>query len=305
VAQPREGRTPLPPLRRSLLRSVLRALEQVGALRVRLERAREHSAALDTAFATIERDFQVGGGILAGALAYRLFLFALPLAFFLVAGLGLLADLLDRNPETVGENAGFAGVVTQQVASAASGSWNWWVAITSFVVLAYVTRVLLRALAIVHALVWERSAASVKVSSRSLGAFAMALVGQLVLVGIVGLVRQGTSAGGLAVLPLFLLGVAAIWLGVSLQLPHQEARWTDLIPGSLVYALGVLCVQVFNAYLLGRLLESKSGTYGALGAAAAVLLGLFLIGRVVVASAVLNATLFDRRRDAFHPGESG
>jgi uncharacterized BrkB/YihY/UPF0761 family membrane protein len=120
-------------------------------------------------------------------------------------------------------------------------------------------------------------------------------VGQLVLVGLAGIVRQETIAGGIAALPIFVFGVGLIWLAISLQLPHAQARWTDLVPGSAVYAFGTLGVQVFNAYILGRLLESKSSTYGTLGAAAAVLLGLFLIGRVVVASAVLNATLFERR----------
>lgn len=40
----------------------------------------------------------------------------------------------------------------------------------------------------------------------------------------------------------------------------------------------------------------KQGTYGALGIAAALLLGLFLIGRLMVGAAVLNATLWDRSR---------
>jgi uncharacterized BrkB/YihY/UPF0761 family membrane protein len=43
-------------------------------------------------------------------------------------------------------------------------------------------------------------------------------------------------------------------------------------------------------------IESASELYGALGAASAVLLWLYLIGRLVVASAVLNATLWERRR---------
>ena len=39
-----------------------------------------------------------------------------------------------------------------------------------------------------------------------------------------------------------------------------------------------------------------SELYGALGAAASVLLWLYLIGRLVVGSAVLNATLWERNR---------
>jgi uncharacterized BrkB/YihY/UPF0761 family membrane protein len=91
------------------------------------------------------------------------------------------------------------------------------------------------------------------------------------------------------------LAYGAIWIWISLSLPHADARWLDLIPGSLLFGVGILCVQVFNVYFLTRLLQGKAHTYGTLGAAAAVLLGLFIIGRVIVLSASLNATLFERR----------
>ena len=54
-----------------------------------MQEARERSPALDATLETIELDSHIGGGILAGALSYRLFVFLLPLAFFLVSGLGV------------------------------------------------------------------------------------------------------------------------------------------------------------------------------------------------------------------------
>ena len=54
--------------------------------------------------------------------------------------------------------------------------------------------------------------------------------------------------------------------------------------------------MLFNTLVLEQLLEAKSSTYGALGIAATLLLGFFLIGRVMVGAAVLNATLYDRHR---------
>ncbi len=53
-----------------------------------------HSGPLDSALATIARDSEIGGPILAGAVAYRLFVFGLPVGFFLVSGLGVLARVL-------------------------------------------------------------------------------------------------------------------------------------------------------------------------------------------------------------------
>jgi uncharacterized BrkB/YihY/UPF0761 family membrane protein len=90
--------------------------------------------------------------------------------------------------------------------------------------------------------------------------------------------------------------LAALWLIISLELPHSDARWTDLIPGSLLYAIGFIGVLLWNIIVLGNLIQEKTSTYGALGTAATLLLAFFLYGRVIVAAAVLNATLYDRHR---------
>jgi uncharacterized BrkB/YihY/UPF0761 family membrane protein len=285
----------LPRPKRTLLRRFTAWVERAQALKGWVAEARGRSAALDATFETIERDSRIGGGMLAGALSYRLFVFALPLAFFLVAGLGLMAEALGVQPNVVANSVGFAGTVTRQVESSAKEASNWWVALTSFFVLVYVTRVLLRAVAIVHALAWEGSAASVKVTSRQLGIFGAVLFAQLVLVTGVGAVSHQTATGGLVALVVLIAVLAGLWLVVSLQLPHSDARWTELIPGSLFYAVGIFGVQIFNIAVLGKLLETKSSTYGALGSAAALLLGFFLMGRVVVGAAALNATLHERR----------
>ena len=92
-----------------------------------------------------------------------------------------------------------------------------------------------------------------------------------------------------------MFALAALWLVVSLEVPHADARWIDLIPGSLLYAVGFTGVLIFDAVMLSNLIASKTSTYGALGAAATLLLAFFLLGRVMVGAAVLNATLYQRR----------
>jgi len=69
----------------------------------------------------------------------------------------------------------------------------------------------------------------------------------------------------------------------------------SLVPGALVFAAGVEVVQIVAAYLLAPYSLSKQGTYGALGIAATLLFGLYLISRLIVGAAVLNATLWERR----------
>jgi len=90
------------------------------------------------------------------------------------------------------------------------------------------------------------------------------------------------------------VAVASIWLGISLLLPHGTAGWTRLIPGAVVYGGGILGLRAFDVYLLDHVHESRSNAYGTLGGAAAVLLSLFLIGRLIVGAAVLNAVLASR-----------
>ena len=48
------------------------------------------------------------------------------------------------------------------------------------------------------------------------------------------------------------------------------------------------------AYFITPYAIAKQGTYGALGIAAGLLFGLFLVSRLVVAAAVVNATLSER-----------
>jgi uncharacterized BrkB/YihY/UPF0761 family membrane protein len=48
------------------------------------------------------------------------------------------------------------------------------------------------------------------------------------------------------------------------------------------------------AYFITPYALAKQGTYGALGVAAGLLFGLFLVSRLVVAAAVVNATLSAR-----------
>ena len=45
----------------------------------------------------VDRDSEVGGGIMAGSLAYRLFIWLLPFSLVLVAGIGIGADVASES----------------------------------------------------------------------------------------------------------------------------------------------------------------------------------------------------------------
>ena len=65
------------------------ARARADALEKRAQEERSHHASVDATFQMVDRDGEVAGGIIAGALAYRLFIWLLPFALVLVGGLGL------------------------------------------------------------------------------------------------------------------------------------------------------------------------------------------------------------------------
>jgi hypothetical protein len=86
---PEPGFEPRPTLAGRIARWTLHA----RILRSRVEAARSRHASVDLGFHVVERDSTIGGGMLGGALAYRLFVLLLPLSLFLVAGIGIYADV--------------------------------------------------------------------------------------------------------------------------------------------------------------------------------------------------------------------
>lgn len=90
----------------------------------RAEAAREDHQTLDAGFEAVARDVEVGGGIIAGALAYKFFIW--PFALVLVAALGITADAAGDTPTEAAKTLGIAGIVSQSIASAASGANRWY-----------------------------------------------------------------------------------------------------------------------------------------------------------------------------------
>jgi uncharacterized BrkB/YihY/UPF0761 family membrane protein len=113
-----------------------------------------------------------------------------------------------------------------------------------------------------------------------------------------GAVRAWSTGPGALVTLVALVPYAGLWLLVTMRLPHRNAPWRALVPGAVVFALGLEVVHGVVVYVISPWALAKQGTYGALGVASALLVGLFLISRLMVAAAVVNATLWERRPGA-------
>jgi uncharacterized BrkB/YihY/UPF0761 family membrane protein len=86
----------------------------------------------------------------------------------------------------------------------------------------------------------------------------------------------------------------AIWLGVSYLLPHADAPLKALIPGALLVGLGMEVIHVGTVLFVAGRIEHASATYGSFGAAFTLLVWLYVVSRVIIASAMLNASLWRR-----------
>jgi membrane protein len=268
--------------------------ERGEAAQARLEAARSRHASLQVGWTLYEGDSSIGGGLLAGALAYRLFVLLLPTSLLLVSGLGLYAGAADKSTRQVTREAGLHGLFASNVAATASGGARSLVFILMIPAVLYAAVKLYRAIAIVHALVWHSTGRAGRTTRRGVAVLLGVLLATVVSTEIVGWIRRHDQLGGVAALIVYTVVVGGAWLALSLQLPHGGARWTSLLPGAALFGVGLLGVNVFNVYVTARLVEDRANTYGALGVATALLFSLVLVGRLAVVSAELNAVLYRR-----------
>ena len=183
----------------------------------RCEAARPRHATVDFGLTLFERDSSIGGGLLAGALAYRLFVLLLPSALLFVSGLGLYAGTVDKSPSAAAKEAGLHGLIASQVASTASGSARWLVFVLMVPAVLYATAKLYRAVAVVHAIVWHGSGRGVRITPRGRRCSARFAARPFVAAEIVGWIRRHDQLGGLSALLVYLVLVGGAWLVVSLQ----------------------------------------------------------------------------------------
>jgi len=263
----------------------------------RAQEERRHRGWVDAIFEVADRDSEVAGGIIAGALAYRLFIWLLPLGLVFVGGLGVIAAAESDSPKGVSTKLGLAGLVSHSLQSASDSHSPWYALIVGIPILLYATRSVLRVLIGTHRLAWgEVRGTRPKPTFLDAAKLLGILIAFLVLAGAAAWARSYSHLLGLVATIVVILGFTGLWLWTSTQLPHRDADWPDLVPGALTVGIGVGILQVLAAYLLGPYALEKQGTYGALGLAAALLLGLWALGRVLIAGAEINATLWERKR---------
>ncbi len=287
-------------------RAIAASKDRTARLKARAEVERKRHRSVDVIFEAADRDGEIGGGLIAGALAYRFFIWLLPFALVVVAGLGLAAD---ASGETTGETAnevGLGGIVTSSIAGASKSSSRWYALLIGIPILLWTTRSFLRGLITAHRLVWQegRGTAPKPTVGATFRLLAL-LVACFAAPTFARALQAHSDAGAIVFTLLDWIVFAGLWLLIANEMPHRHTPWRALLPGAILFGIGIQILGAILTYFIAPWAADKQGTYGALGLAAALLLGLFFISRLMIATAVLNATLYERASAGSSVGTAG
>jgi uncharacterized BrkB/YihY/UPF0761 family membrane protein len=284
----------------SRIRRVRRRVETArGEIETRASAIESQVPAAQSAVRAYHHDRAVGGEIMAGAIAFRFFVFLLPLVLVLVSLLGIAANADTKGADHVAKRAGIGGIAAKSVSdSARLSEGGRWIALVLGLIALYSTSVaLVRAVRIAHALAWGTTATPMRKKWKSALFLLGVTVAALVLVSAISQFRENHRLIGLVMLLGSVLAYAAGWLGISLLLPHRDAEWIELVPGAVLVGVGLEVLHFVTVYYISRKVSSASQLYGPIGAAVAILLWAYLIGRLVVGAAVLNASMYNHRHE--------
>jgi uncharacterized BrkB/YihY/UPF0761 family membrane protein len=248
--------------------------------------------------AAYERDRDIGGGLLAGAIAFRLFVW---LAAFVVVVVGILGFIsaAGGDTEVVIEGSGVTAIAARQVATTAADAerGRWLLLVGGLYALFSTSRTMVRALWTASAIAARRPVTKPPVIKGVLAYNG----GMLVLFATVrgaARLREATPGPGLLItFAAVLVFLGLTWLTLRwLPGPDLEAR--EILPGAILLAVGLHIMHLVAILYLPHRVERASETYGALGTAIVLLLWFYFFGRLIVAGGVLNATLRQVREES-------
>ncbi len=274
---------------------------RTAALAERLEVLRARSETLPGAPLVIEvarRERDIGGGLIAGGVAFRIFLWLVPFGLVTAAVLSFWSEQDPEGLESAARNFGIGSAAAEAAAeSLAEGDRSAWLALlVGLVALAWFTLGAVQALVLAYALAWGLEPPRVRRPVR-----AIALFNGLFLLGIAAAageawLREQIGATSLFGIVVGTVLVGAIALCAMWFLPHRASHPRELLPGAALVAVGHQLVQLVVLFYFAPQLGEAEETYGAFGTAATMLVWLYVLSRLVTGAAFLNATLWERRQ---------
>jgi uncharacterized BrkB/YihY/UPF0761 family membrane protein len=283
----------------------------------RAELLRQRRPAARVAFDAYEHDRQHAGALLAGGLAYRLFLWLLPFALVTVTIAGLIGDLSSKSPEKIAHQSGLPAALAATIAQAASDTGRSAAPLLLLGLWALLSagKSAVKALRLVAFVAWQLTPRPLAHGIRASLTFSLIAAGLLLTPILLRPLYGGPFVLDLLVWALSTVALIPLFAWLLGRLPHASDVGTRaLLPGALLLAAGFQTLRIATSvYLAGRL-DRLNDLYGALGIALVVMVWLFLAGRIVVAALTLNAARYraalqsksqDRRPGRGHASSDG
>lgn len=289
-------------------------MASVGTLaaraKARLEVARARFGVLDLAMSTFKRFSQDDGGSYAAALTFYIFFSLFPLLLFAVALLGFLTFGNEDLREDV-LSAGLSAVpLLGQVLSPENletiETRRREIALTGTAMALYsgtgAVVALSHALNRINGVEEERNFIGKRLRSLLwLGILGVAALVSLGLGALAGYAAKffgpgWATAAGFVLGHVAGFGVGLLIFGSAFRfLPNKDLSWRDVLPGAAVAALLFEVLKEVGTWYLERGAATREATFGALAAAAGLLVASYLISQITLLSAELNDVLAERR----------
>jgi len=233
---------------------------------------------------------------MGSAIAFRLFLFFVPLLLLVVGIAGFASGFVDAR--AVSSTAGVSGSLGAQISEAfhQPGFTRWFAVLIGLFGVLTAGRSLSRVLRAASAAAWRLPLSGSRASLRTAGVVAGLICGMTLIAILVNRVREdlGLAVAGLAFVPAALVIYGLAWLGVSTMLPRATDDPGALLPGSLLVALTITVMHAISEFYLPERLSRASQLYGAIGTTIVTLGWFFILGRGIVLAMELNAAIYER-----------
>ena len=269
--------------------------ERVAAARGRVEAM--PGAPLVREVVETERD--LGGGLIAGGVAFRIFLWLVPLGLVVAALLSFWVEHDDDGLEEASREFGISAAAAQAAVEALrTGDRNAGVVLVfGLVTLAWFSLGAVRALILAHALAWQLKPPRIRRPFRVIAIFNGLFIAYAATSFVVTWLREQLGTVSILAIAATLAVTTGVALSAMWLLPRRATTVRDLLPGALLVAVGVQVIQIAVIYYFAPRLGRSEETYGAFGAAATMLVWLYVISRLITGAAFLNSTLWLRRNE--------
>ena len=242
----------------------------------------------------LRRDSESAGSMIGSAVAFRLFLFFVPLLLFVVGLAGFVSGHVD--PDQIVRGSGISGGLGAQIRNAfhQSGNGPWVVTFLGLFGMVTAGRSLSRVLVAAANTAWRLSMTQ-KAPWRIVGSIA-GLGGGIVLIAI--LVNRARNDLGVGVAGLSLGAAFAVytvaWMFISLLLPRGTEDPGALLPGAAVFGAVLTVMEAVSQFYLPDQFTRASELYGAIGATVVTLGWFFILGRAIVIAIEINPVIYQR-----------